>query len=164
MAILCIKIFLARIIDVSLGTIKTFYVFKEQRLISFIISFFELLIWYYAARSALAIDINSIFIPISYALGYATGTYIGTFFSSKYIKGNLTINIISNKITEKDIIKIKKKGYGITTIKTEDNKKYLIIEINKNKLNELKTLITKIDKNAFIIINDTKIVHNGYIK
>ena len=106
MAILCIKIFLARIIDVSLGTIKTFYVFKEQRLISFIISFFELLIWYYAARSALAIDINSIFIPISYALGYATGTYIGTFFSSKYIKGNLTINIISNKITEKDIIKI----------------------------------------------------------
>ena len=49
-------------------------------------------------------------------------------------------------------------------IKTEDNKKYLIIEINKSRLNELKKTISKIDDSSFIFVNDTRIVHNGYIK
>lgn len=164
MFMICIKIFFARILDVSIGTIKSFYVIKEERIISFILSFIEVLIWYYAARAALSIDIDSIFIPISYSLGYATGTYIGTYFSSAYIKGNLTVHIISNKITKKDIESIKKKNFGITSIKTEDNKKYLIIEINKSRLNELKKTISKIDDSSFIFVNDTRIVHNGYIK
>lgn len=164
MFLICIKIFLARILDVSIGTIKSFYVIKEERIISFILSFIEVLIWYYAARAALSIDIDSILIPISYSLGYATGTYIGTYFSSSYIKGNLTVHIISNKITKKDIESIKKKNFGITSIKTEDNKKYLIIEINKSRLNELKKTISKIDDSSFIFVNDTRIVHNGYIK
>ena len=98
MFMICIKIFLARILDVSIGTIKSFYVVKEERIISFILSFIEVLIWYYAARAALSLDIDSIFIPISYSLGYATGTYIGTYFSSAYIKGNLTVHITTKRM------------------------------------------------------------------
>ena len=109
-------------------------------------------------------EINSIFIPISYALGYATGTYIGTFISSKYIKGHLTVNVISNKITKDKIREFKEKNFGITSIKTEDNKHLLIIEIEKSRLNELKETISKIDNSSFIIVNDTRIVQNGYIK
>lgn len=164
MILLCLKIFAARIIDVTLGTVKTFYIFKEKRITSFIISFFELIIWFYAARTALSMEINSIFIPISYALGYATGTYIGTFISSKYIKGHLTVNVISNKITKDEIREFKDKNFGITSIKTEDNKHLLIIEIEKSRLNELKETISKIDDSSFIIVNDTRIVQNGYIK
>ena len=66
MILICIKIFFARILDVSLGTIKTFYVLKEKKIIAFIISFIELIIWYYAARTALSLDVSSILIPISY--------------------------------------------------------------------------------------------------
>ena len=164
MILLCLKIFAARIIDVTLGTVKTFYIFKEKRITSFIISFFELIIWFYAARTALSMEINSIFIPISYALGYATGTYIGTFISSKYIKGHLTVNVISSKITKDKIKEFKDKKFGITSIKTEDNKHLLIIEIEKSRLNELKETISKIDDSSFIIVNDTRIVQNGYIK
>lgn len=164
MIILCIKIFLARIVDVSLGTIKSFYVFKQERLISFIISFFEVLIWYYAARSALSMDIDTIFIPISYSLGYATGTYLGTYFSIKYMKGHQTVHIISNKIKKKDLEMIKSKNFGLTSINTEDNKKYLIIEIEKSRLDELKKTINQIDNSSFIFVTETKIVHNGYIK
>lgn len=164
MIITCIKIFMARILDVSLGTIKTFFIFKENKIISFIISFFEVLIWFYAARTALSMEINTILIPITYSLGYATGTYIGTYISSKYIKGHLTVNIISSKITQKDIKKFKDKNFGITSLKTEDNKTLLIIEIEKSRLQELKNTINKIDDKSFIIINDTRLVQNGYLK
>lgn len=164
MLITCIKIFLARILDVSLGTIKTFFIFKENKLTSFIISFFEVFIWFYAARTALTLEINSILIPISYALGYASGTYIGTYISSKYIKGHLTVIIISNRISNRDIQKLKNDNFGITVIRTEDNKRLLLIEIPKVRLNELKKTISKIDNSSFLIINDSRFVRNGYFR
>ena len=50
---LCIKIFLARIIDVSLGTIKTFYVVKEKRIIASTMAFIETLIWFLVVKEAI---------------------------------------------------------------------------------------------------------------
>ena len=124
---LCLKIFSARIIDVSMNTIRTVYIVKGKRLISTVIAFFEVLIWFEVARTALNTEINSFLIPISYAGGYATGTYIGTLISTKFIKGHYTVTIISNNIDSTKIKKIKKEGYGVTSIATETNSKYLII-------------------------------------
>ena len=161
---LCLKIFSARIIDVSMNTIRTVYIVKGKRLISTVIAFFEVLIWFEVARTALNTEINSFLIPISYAGGYATGTYIGTLISTKFIKGHYTVTIISNNIDSTKIKKIKKEGYGVTSIATETNSKYLIIEINKKELNNLKALIKSFDSKAFIYINETKTIENGYIK
>lgn len=161
---LCLKIFGARIIDVSMNTIRTVYIVKGKRLISTIIAFFEVLIWFEVARTALNTEINSFVIPISYAGGYATGTYIGTLISTKFIKGHYTVTVISNKINAVNIKKIKNAGYGATSIATETNSKYLIIEVSKKELNNLKTLIKSFDTKAFIYINETKTIENGYIK
>lgn len=162
--LLCIKIFFARILDVSLGTIKTVYIVKEKRIISAFFAFVEVLIWFEVARTALSTEINSVFIPISYALGYATGTYMGTFISTKFIKGHLTINIISSKINKKEIDILKDNGFGLSVIKADGNKNLIIIEIDKKNLKRLEDLIYTFDKKAFIIINDTKVVENGYVK
>ena len=162
--LLCLKIFTARILDVSLGTIKTVFIIKEKRIIASIISFIEVFIWFIVARSALITTINSFLIPISYSLGYASGTYIGGFISSKYIKGHLNINIISSKLTKKHINILKDNGFGVSVINTIDNKKLLIIEINKKQLKKLQNLITVFDKKAFMIVSEPKIVQNGFIK
>ena len=46
MFIICLKIFLARIVDVSLGTIRTVLVVKGKNLTPAIVAFFEVLIWF----------------------------------------------------------------------------------------------------------------------
>jgi uncharacterized protein YebE (UPF0316 family) len=160
--ILCTEIFFARILDVALGTIKTFYIVKEKKLIASLISFIEIIIWFIVAKEALNTEIKSYFIPISYGLGYATGTYIGTLISSKYISGHLTVHIISSKIKKKDIEYLKQEGFGLTSITLENKKMYLIIEIDKKRLNHLNDCLKKIDENAFIIANESKIVQNGF--
>ena len=73
----CLKIFAARIVDVSLGTLRTRYFVKGKTIEPFIIAFVEVLIWFVVAREALNTDGNMFFIAISYAGGYATGTLIG---------------------------------------------------------------------------------------
>lgn len=163
---LCIKIFLTRIIDVTLGTFRTILTVKDKVLISSIIGFFEVLIWFLIAKEALETN-SSILIGVFYALGFASGTYIGGIISRKLIKGNLQVQIITNNMTQKQVDKLRENGFAISVmdINEQDGKpdKYmLLLEINNKDLKKLQRIIKKEDKNAFIIITETKEVINGY--
>lgn len=148
MIILCFKIFLARILDVTIGTIRTMFIVKGNKIIASIFAFFELIIWYYAAREALNTEINSILIPISYALGFGVGTYLGIAINNKLINPLYEIEIYldayNNELKEFNpfIIKYKNK-YRISII---INRKELYKNINT--FNNL--------KKAHIYIKDIK--------
>lgn len=166
---LCLKIFLARICDVSIGTFRTMLIVKGKSLIAAFVAFIEVLIWFLVAREALNTGIDSIFIPIAYAGGYATGTFIGGILSKRFIDGLVGVQVVINE-TNKDIInKIREQGYGVSVVplryqKDQNKKAMLYIQINKSKLKSLINLITKLDSNAFITVNETQYIHNGFIK
>lgn len=161
---LSIKIFFARILDVSLGTIRTMFIVKGNKLTSASIAFIEVIIWFFAAREALNTELNSIWIAISYAGGYATGTFIGTFINEFFISGIYSIQVISSNITPKDINTIKNQDFGVSVISTTDHKTILLLSINKKRYRECLKLIKSIDSNSFIVVNEAKLAHNGYIK
>ena len=148
MLILCFKIFLARILDVTIGTIRTMFIVKGNKIIASIFAFFELIIWYYAAREALNTDIDSIFIPISYALGFGVGTYLGIAINNKLLNPLYEIEIYLNEYNhELDKFKpfiIKNKNYYRLTI-----------IMNRKKCFQNKNTFKKI-KNANIYIKDIK--------
>lgn len=163
---LCIKIFLTRIIDVTLGTFRTILTVKDKVLISSIIGFFEVLIWFLIAKEALETN-SSILIGVFYALGFASGTYIGGIISRKLIKGNLQVQIITNNMTQKQVDKLRENGFAISVMDINEqegkpDKYMLLLEINNKDLKKLQRIIKKEDKNAFIIITETKKVINGY--
>lgn len=162
--LLCLKIFFARIVDVCLGTFRTICIVKGKREASAIIAFIEVFVWFMIAREALNTEVSSIFIPLAYAGGFATGTYLGLVLSNHIIGGTLTIHVISPMINQNHIKMLKKNGYGVSSFNTQDHKTMLIIEIDKKNLNELNTLIHEIDKNAFMIVDESKYVFNGFIK
>ncbi len=169
MALICLKIFFARLMDVSLGTIRTIILVKGKSFISMIIAFFEVLIWYYAAREALTTNIDTFLIPCFYSLGYATGTYIGSILSKYIIKGTVNVQIITNKATKKNLDILRKLGYAITVVSATDSydglkNKVLYIETNNKELKNLITKIKEIDASAFISVSETKLVENGFIK
>ena len=163
MLLLCIKIFLVRILDVSLGTVRTIMTVKNKNIIASIIGFLEITVWFLVVKEALNTENNSIFIVFSYALGFSTGTYIGGIISNKYIKGYVTVQVITTNKNLENILR--KNKYGVTTINIENkNQKMLVIQINNKTINELKTLINKNDQKAFVVINETKYIQNGFIK
>ena len=63
----CLEIFLARIVDVSLGTVKTYLLVKGKTIEPFFIAFIEILVWYAVAREALNTEGNTILIALSYS-------------------------------------------------------------------------------------------------
>ena len=162
--IICLTIFFARAIDVCLGTFRTVLIVKDKKLASTIIAFIEVLIWFFIAREAITSEITSLWIPLSFAGGFASGTYIGLLMSNRFISGQYTINAVSSKIKEKDIEFIKNKGYGISYLMMEGKKKFLIIQIDKKQIDDIKKILKSLDKEVFIIANETKYAHNAYIK
>lgn len=164
---LCIKIFFVRIIDVTLGTLRTIITIKDKIFLASIIGFLEVLIWFLIAKEALDTESKSIFIGIFYALGFAVGTYIGGKVSRHIIKGNLSVQVITNKASEVWLKDLRNNGFAVSVmdIRQKDNEsaKYMFfLEINSTAFDKLHKLIKKYDKNAFIVVNESKTVVNGY--
>jgi len=167
--ILCIKIFLARILDVSIGTVRMILVVKNRKLYASLCAFIEVFIWFLIAREALKTDLTTIFVPIAYSAGFATGTFIGAFISDRFIDGVVGVQFITSKNTSEMIKVIRDKGFAVSIIplKEEDNrdrKEMLYIQLNKSKLRNLNTILKDLDSKGFIIISETKSVVNGFLK
>ena len=156
----CIKIFFARILDVSLNTIRTTFVIKGKTFIVALIAFIEITIWLLVARTAINVELN-LWIVLSYSGGYTMGTILGTTFINKFVKTNMELIVISTKI--KNTKKIKDKNFGVSILNKDKNKTILLIETNKKRLDELTTLLKKLDSEAFITVKETKTIINGYM-
>ena len=168
--ILCLKVFFARIADVSLGTTRTILIVKEKKGLATLIAFVEVFLWFVIVKEALSTDSNSLWIAFSYAAGFASGTYIGMILSNSLIKGFVGVQVVSDKVNDEMLKIIRDNGYAVSIVNlhntTDGNvdKKMLYIQINKNKQQKLVELIKSLDNSAFIVVNDTKYVQNGFIK
>lgn len=165
----CLEIFAARIVDVTLGTLRTCFFVKGKTLEPFIIAFFEVLIWFVVAREALNTEGNMFFIGISYAGGYATGTYLGSKLSQWLVKGFIGVQAVVKNDSKRLVDILRNKGYGVSVMDLKNDydgntKDMLFIQIKNNKLKEVTKIIKDYDESAFIVVNETKYVQNGLIK
>ena len=166
--LLCIKIFFVRVFDVALGTVRMLFTVKGKRFVAGTIGFIEMLIWFLIVKEALNTDLTSIWIAVSYAGGYALGTLLGSYLSERLISGMVTVQAILSSANDEVVTMIRKAGYAVSVldVKGQDDKpKYLLlIEVNKKRQNAIRKLIKELDDRAFVIINDSKTVYNGYFQ
>jgi len=80
--VLPLLIFFARIADVSLGTIRIIFISKGFKLLSFIVGFFEVLIWLLAINQIWS-DFSNPLLLLAYEAGFATGNYVGIYLDEK---------------------------------------------------------------------------------
>ena len=164
---LCFKVLVVRIIDVSLGTVRMLLTVKDKNLLSAIIGFVEVYIWFLVVKDALNNSSNSMIIGVFYALGFAIGTYLGGVLSKIFtLNSIITVQAIIPKKNSNVVDILRKEGYAVSVLsvsgyKNED-KLLLFIEIRFNSLKKVRDIINKIDNSAFIVVNDSKIVYNGY--
>lgn len=170
--LLCLKIFVFRIIDVSMATFRTVIVVKGKSFMAASVALIEGLIWFLVVREALSFEaanmIESLCIAVAYAGGFSAGTYVGTIVSKK-VEGMVQVQIITSEKNDSVIQKIQDEGYALTVIKSEATKfsgeKYMIFaEIKSSKLDSFKNLVQELDPKAFLMVNETKHVFNGFIK
>ncbi len=167
--ILCLKIFFSRILDVSLGTLCTIFTVKGKSKTASLIGFVQIMIWFLAVRTAFNSSEGGLLLAIFYAGGYAVGTYVGGILAKNLIKGTANVQIVSSTKDDKLVNAIRDAGFGISVVNVNPSQfggeKYMIFaEVDTKRIEELRSLIYSIDSKAFITVQETKIVYNGFIK
>ncbi len=94
--ILPLLIFLARIADVSMNTVRIIFVLNGKKLISTLLGFFESLIWLLAIGQIFQ-QLDNWLSYLAYAAGFAMGIFTGMLIEEKLAVGKLVIRVISTK-------------------------------------------------------------------
>ena len=114
--VLPLIIVFARVIDVTLGTLRIIFVSRGDRTIAPILGFFETLIWV-VVISQIMQNLNNPMTYIAYALGFALGNYIGISVEDKLAIGHLVVRIFVTKDEDEIMKKIIDAGFGVTSLK-----------------------------------------------
>ena len=163
----CLTIFCCRIIDVSLGTIRTILTVKERTLLSSLIGFLEVFIWYIVVKDALTGDAPALLTAISYAGGYAAGTFVGGKLAGALVSGQVTMQVVTSKRDPEALAYLRSFGYGLTVLNVEAGRdgveKHLIIStIDRKQVRIFRENIERVDPKAMIMIQSTVSRVGGY--
>ncbi len=171
--LLCIKVFFCKILEVSISCYRTVSMVKGKALLTAGLALIEGLIWFLVIREALVFESPTLFttiiLSLSYALGYATGNYVGCKIASKFTGGMVQVQVVMTSKNDEVIKKIQDAGYALTIITSNatafSGEKYMIFsEMKQAQFPSFKALVYSLDEKAFVMVNETKLVFNGFIK
>lgn len=153
-------IFAARVVDVSMGTMRIILVAKSHKFMAATIGFFEALIWAFAIIQLLENLTNPV-TYIAYALGFAAGTYVGVVIEEKIAIGNMLIQVIT-KEEPKDLEEaLRNAKFRHTSLEADSNEGRVnivyIIATRKN-YRRISSLIKMYNPKAFFSVEDINIV------
>ncbi len=159
-----VLIFLLRIGDVSLGTMRTLFTVQGKKGLAPIVGLFESLIWVIAIRQIFA-QLDNPYNIAGYALGFAVGTWVGIIFEQKLAIGFHQIYVISRHHADEIADTLRKNLFGVTMIPGEGGTGGTVIltsMIKRNRLREFQKILDSIDPQAFISIQNA-MLYRGFL-
>lgn len=161
--ILPLLIFLARVVDVSLGTLRIVFVSKGLKYFAPIIGFFEVIIWLLVIRTILQ-NLNNFMCYLAYGAGFAMGNYIGIYLERKLAVGRAILQVITKKDASELIKTLREKSFGVTNIMaqgSDGNVNVIFMVIRRGDFETVTNLIKTFNPRAFYTLEDVKFVSEG---
>ena len=161
--ILPLLILLARVCDVTIGTIRIVMVARGEKFWAPLLGFFEILIWLLAI-SKIFENLDNWICYIAYSAGFAVGNYIGLKVEEFLAMGIVRIQIITRKSADELISNLKKAGYGITHHEAQgsnENVSIIYSIIKRIEISKVEDIVKTTNPNAFYSVEDVKMVSHG---
>ena len=155
-----VLIMMARVIDVSLDTIRVIMVAKGYRKYAPFVGFFQVLIWIITITRIMAhLEIWTAY--VGYAGGFAIGTYVGMKLEQKLALGYELIRVITKADASLLINKLTEKGFHLTFVEGEgrDGSVGILFLVERRRvIKEIIGIIKEYNPNAFYTIEDVRFV------
>ena len=160
--ILPLLIFLARICDVTIGTLRIVMISKGQKKLAPFLGFFEVLIWLIAIGNIMQ-HLDNWVCYIFYAGGFATGNYIGMLLEERLAVGISQIQIITGSDASILIREFTDAGYGVTLHPAEGGSTGRMVTIiysvvKRSELEKVVTIVKAHNPEAFYTFSDVRFV------
>lgn len=159
-------IFICKVSEVTISTIKTVFITKKNKKLSSLLGFIEILIWMKLASTVLNGLNDHPEKMMGYALGYALGIVMGLFIEDLLPFGNITLQVIVDANYSLEVIKgLRNKGYALTSFEGQGmkNKKTMIIlHIEKKEKKQIIEILNSFNKPFLISIIDANSLQGAY--
>nr|WP_321410587.1 DUF2179 domain-containing protein [uncultured Carboxylicivirga sp.] len=156
-------IFMARVADVTIGTIRIVFVSKGMKLWAPVLGFFEILIWL-MAMSKIFENLDNWLYFVAYAGGFAMGNFVGLKIEERLALGYINIRIITQKSGSELMDKLTSAGYGITYMDAEGSRGpvHVIYCVAKRKeIVKITDIIKQYNPKAFFTLEDIRFANSG---
>jgi len=158
-------IFLSRIVDVSLGTLRTISIVQGRQWMAFWLGFFEVILWLIVISTVIHKIQDTPALGIFYALGFAAGNMAGIKIEGWLALGSTILRVISKEHFHQIADHIREHGYTVTIFHGEG--KYgpvaeLYIVCLRRDLKTILQMVQKIEPTAFYVTEPTASVSKIY--
>ena len=151
-------IFCARVMDVSINTLRIMFVLNGKKKVAPILGFFEAMIWLLAIGQIFQ-NINNPMSYVAYAGGFAMGTFVGMTIEEKLALGRVLVRVITPEPMPELIEYMKERNYRFTNVGAEGRygKVNLLFTVMKREvLKEYVEKVKKLNNNAFYTIESVR--------
>ncbi len=166
-AVVCLIVCAAKIIEITIQSLKTCMMVKGQRLKAAGLGFAECTIWGLVISTIIGTLGDNPFLLLFYCLGYATGLFLGSTLESKIALGTSNLEVIANdESTEKIIAYLKERNMGYTVLEGHGSKDKMnmifIVLARKEAGKVLADLRRECDNKLFVSVSDVSKYAGGY--
>ncbi len=161
--VLPLLIFFARIVDVTIGTMRIILVSRGRRGVVPFLAFFEVLIWILAI-SHIFRNLDNPLCYLAFAAGFATGNYVGMWVEEKLALGTQLIRIITQKEADELVERLRRRGFGVTVVEATGatGPVHVIYSVtDRKRIPEVVEMVRRYNPNAFYSIEDIRHAGGG---
>jgi uncharacterized protein YebE (UPF0316 family) len=151
-------IFLARVADVSLATVRVLLIFRGRKVEAALIGFFEVMI-FVTALAQVVNRLDNWLNVLAYAGGFATGNLVGGLVEERLAFGHVATQIISGGHGGELRDAIREDGFGLTVLRGEGRggpRNVLLVISRRRELGRLTQLIDRVDSEAVVVMTDAR--------
>ncbi len=159
-------IFLARVIDVSLGTIRMILIIRGDKIPAAVIGFFEIMV-YTVALSMVVGALNDPIKLLVFCSGFALGVIVGTVIEEKLSLGYRGLQVIVDREHEYIVEELRDEGIPVTCWEAQGRlgpKMVMSIMVRRNMAAQVADKVYEKDPTAFVVFMEPKHFSGGYIK
>jgi len=166
--LLYIIIFIAKIIEVTIGVLRMVLITKGERKLATVIAFFEIVIWLLVVSTVLVDITEDPFKVLAYAAGFAFGQMFGSLLEDKIALGNIRVEIIADEDIGIELANhLRDNKFGVTTIEASGmtHKKMIIfLYAARKQMKNILNLCNEVSKDLVITVDDIRPLAGGYYK
>ena len=158
-------IFLLRVFGISISTLRVLVMMRGKKVAAFIAGFVEVLA-YVIAIAEVVNNLNNIWNVLGYCLGFSVGTLVGMILDERTASGFANVRIISRYKAQGIVEQIHAAGYGATVgwgHGRGGTVGMIVAVVRRKEAERLCAIAEEADPNAFITIEDARVVRRGYM-
>ncbi|MHB2148775.1 DUF2179 domain-containing protein [Calditrichota bacterium LG25] len=149
---------LARISDVSIGTIRIIMIGRGNRLLASLLGFFEVIIWLLAIGQVFK-NLDNVASYLAYGLGFALGNFIGISIENKLALGYQIVQIVTEDNLKTLSMLLREEGFKVTHLYASNERErldFLYLITPRKKVRQAMQIAREFDPNALISVSDVR--------